>query len=98
MCQEPYHMDPDLAAIANRLTGLPLARGTEQRERCMTVSQMLLARCTCEGLAFYLEAGYAQVPSGEVNRLLTRLSSIRERMAQAADVIRASNLDEEPPF
>lgn len=98
MCHEKYHVDPELRAVANRLTGLPFAEGTEQRERCMTISRMLLDRCACEGLAYYLEAGYAQVPSGEANRLLVKLKSIQQRMSAEAAAMLVEELVEEVPF
>jgi hypothetical protein len=96
MCHEKYHIDPDLRGLANRIAGLPLAHGAEQRERCMMVSQMLLQRCICEGLAFYLEDGYAQLPTGEVARLLTRIASIRERLSQEAANMLLKEADEVP--
>jgi hypothetical protein len=97
MCHEKYHVDPELRALANRLSGLPLASTAEQRERCMTVAQMLLARCCLEGLAFYLEDGYAALPTGEVARLLTKVASIRERLSmEAATMLRVEETSEVP--
>jgi hypothetical protein len=99
MCHEKYHVDPDLRAVANRLSGLPLAKGDAQRERCMTVSQMLLDRAACEGLAYYLEAGLASIPSGEVHRILVRLSSIRARLAvDAITMLEKEQAEDEVPF
>ncbi len=98
MCHEKYHVDEDVRAIANRLSGLSLAKGDAQRERCMTVSRMLLDRAACEGLAYYLEAGLASIPTGEVNRLLTRLSAIRARMAVDAMRMLEREQEDEVPF
>jgi hypothetical protein len=97
MCHEKYHIDPDIRAIANRLSGLPLARTDGQRERCMTAAQMLLARCCCEGLSFYLENGYADIPTGEVNRLMTKLAAVRGRLAEEAlAMLGRDRADDEP--
>lgn len=98
MCHDKYHVDPDLRAVANRLTGLQTAQGSIARERSQAVSALLLNTACCSGLLDYLEVGCSDIPSGEWMRLHVRLKSIMARFqTEALDLMRPAD-DDQPPF
>ena len=99
MCHEKYHVDPDLRAIANRLTGLPMAESPASKERSQTASQLLLNVACCEGLVCYVDEMCQHLPSGERHRIYIRLRSIRQRFANEAEqMIAAMDTADEVPF
>ena len=99
MCHEKYHHDADLRAVANFMTGLATARSSATRERSSIASAMLLNTACCEGLLAFVEENTLALSTGERHRLLTKLRSVRARMAQDA-MSKLANWypEDEPPF
>lgn len=99
MCHEKYHVDPDLRAIANRLTGLPLAVSSSARDKCLTAARLLLDTACCEGLLALIDSRHLDIQVTERSMLSVRLRAIRERLGQTADAMLGDMLAEDSvPF